>query len=217
MSSQETTPTRRYRGVSGEDRKEERRLKLIQAGAEVIGEKGYHGSTVRAICQAAGVTERYFYESFANGEDLFCAIYQHIMNDLRSRILAASQAAAAEPEAVARAVLSVFYGYMKEHPTAARITFIEVLGVSPRVDEMYRTNTEAFATLLIIMARTLYGQHQQPPRDYNEEWLATGLVGAVVIITHRWVLENFKTPQEVIVNNAYGIFRAVVRQWLEIA
>ena len=216
MSTSETSTGRRYRGVSGEDRKEERRLKLIQAGVDVFGNKGYHGATVRAICQAAGVTERYFYESFANGEELFCATYLHLMDLLRNELLAASQSAEKDPESMARALLTVFFRHMREHPLAARIAFIEVLGVSPRIDQLYRDNTEAFAKLLILVARGLYGEDRRPVGNYNEDWLATGLVGSVIIITHRWILEDFKTSEEVVVHNAYGIFRAVVRHWLDV-
>lgn len=215
MTTTEQGSGRRYRGVSEQDRKEERRLKFIQAATELFGTKGYHGSTVRSICQAAGITERYFYESFANSEDLFCATYEYLINELRMELLAATQNVEGGPEAVARRVLTAFYGFMKARPLAARITFIEVLGVSPRVDELYRSTTEGFARLLLMVAKALYAR-QTPDEDYSEEWLATGVVGAVIVITHRWVLEDFKTSEDVVVHNAYGIFRAVIRQWLDV-
>lgn len=216
MANSEQTTGRRYRGVSKEDRQEERRHKFILAGLEVFGHKGYHASTVRSICQAAGVTERYFYESFANSEDLLCATYQHVIAEVQEQVLAATREALHEPEVMSKAALAAFFAYVKANPPGARIAFIEILGVSPRVDQLYRTSTESFAALLVLIARSLY-QDKIARTEYSEEWMAAGLVGAVITITHRWVLEDFKSPEEVVVNNAYGIFRAVVRHWLDVA
>ena len=77
---------RRYRGVSNETRMAERRLKLIEAGIKVFGSSGYHASTVKGLCQEAGLTERYFYESFSNAEALFTACYLHITDTLRDKL-----------------------------------------------------------------------------------------------------------------------------------
>ncbi len=73
MTVKEEVKGRRYRGVSEEVRRTERRQRFIEAGLEVFAERGYHSSTVRSICANAGLTERYFYESFSNSEDLLTA------------------------------------------------------------------------------------------------------------------------------------------------
>lgn len=207
---------RRYRGVSQDARREERRHKLIRAAVEVFGSKGYHTSTVRSVCQAAGVTERYFYESFSNSEDLLCSAYDYLTVRMRDRIMAAVTGAPSEPEAMARVALTTLYQEIQDDAPAARLQFIEILGVSPRVDERYRNSVEGFATLLKTVAIQLHGD-QQGSHGYDPDWLATGLVGAAVTIAHRWILEDFKTPREVVVDNAYGLVRAVVRHWLEVS
>jgi len=33
------------------------------------------------ICGVAGLTERYFYESFRHKEDLLCAVYRELINE----------------------------------------------------------------------------------------------------------------------------------------
>ena len=38
---------------------------------------------MRSICSEAGLTERYFYESFANSEDLLCVVYEHVNQRIR--------------------------------------------------------------------------------------------------------------------------------------
>jgi len=76
--NQELSTTRSYRGQSQEQRRAERRGRLIAGAIAVYGERGYHQATVKAVCEAAGLTERYFYESFANSEALLIDSYNAV-------------------------------------------------------------------------------------------------------------------------------------------
>src|ERR1700742_1768346 len=67
---------RKFRGVAPEDRKAERHLRLLEAGIEAYGTRGFHAVGVRDVCGLAKLTERYFYESFENREALFLAVYR---------------------------------------------------------------------------------------------------------------------------------------------
>ena len=59
----------RWSGVPLEDRQALRREDLIAAGVGLLGSEGGPALTVRAVCKAAGLTERYFYESFGDRDD----------------------------------------------------------------------------------------------------------------------------------------------------
>lgn len=61
--------SRIYGGVEANLREEDRRKKLIEAGLEAFGTKGYAKTNIKTICKLAGLTERYFYESFRHKED----------------------------------------------------------------------------------------------------------------------------------------------------
>ena len=52
--------------------------------------------TVRDICLQAGLTERYFYESFKNSEKLFEALYNQQIALLEAQVLTAFSDAVAE-------------------------------------------------------------------------------------------------------------------------
>ncbi|PRD38308.1 UNVERIFIED_CONTAM: hypothetical protein NCL1_03594 [Trichonephila clavipes] len=138
-------PGRRYRGVSEAARQAERRQRFIEAGLTVFGSRGYHSSTVRSICSEAGLTERYFYESFANSEDLLCVVYEHVNQRIRERILATLLDLPQDPAQIARAVLTAFLECMRDDPRMARMLFVEVLGVSDRVDALYRESAQLAA------------------------------------------------------------------------
>ena len=59
-----------------------RRARFIEAGIEVFGQQGLRGATVRGVCAAAGLTDRYFYESFPSLEALLQAVYQQLSDEL---------------------------------------------------------------------------------------------------------------------------------------
>jgi AcrR family transcriptional regulator len=200
---------RSYGGASAGERAAERRTKLLDAGLQVFGTVGYHAATVRAICAEAGLTERYFYESFGNSEDLLCAVYARIIAALNQRVQAAVVAAPREPEAIARAALKTYFETCRD-PQVARVMFAEILGVSARVDRLYQKAMSDFANLIRTVTMSLYTEQNQATLD--TEMLSAGMVGAVVQIAMRWMLDGYKQSQDSVVDSAYAIFVAVNRQ-----
>ena len=93
----------RWSGVPLQDRQTLRRDELIGAGVDVLGGEGGSALTVRAVCRAAGLTERYFYESFDDRDDFVKAVYDHVCNTA----MAALTSAATPRDAVERFVALV--------------------------------------------------------------------------------------------------------------
>src|SRR5881628_3068614 len=88
-----TARARNYAGLSADERRLARRERLIEGAIRAYGEFGYRNTTVKAVCEAAGLTERYFYESFANSEELLIASYDAVTYAVLDEMLgAASQA-----------------------------------------------------------------------------------------------------------------------------
>ncbi len=106
---------RRYGGASFEDRQADRRERLIAAAIEVFGRWGRDGATVAAICAEAGLTARYFYESFPNRDALFVEAYRAVQAELLTQMAKASG-----PDPV-RAALSQFYAGLASHPGLASV------------------------------------------------------------------------------------------------
>src|SRR5262245_62037730 len=73
-----TARKRQYGGHSAEERRLARRERLIEAAIRVYGKVGYRTATVKAVCEAAELTERYFYESFASSEALLIAAFETV-------------------------------------------------------------------------------------------------------------------------------------------
>lgn len=205
---------RRYRGVSEEVRRAERRQRFIEAGLEVFGVRGYHSSTVRSICASAGLTERYFYESFENSEDLLCAVYAFCIQRVRERVLASLVEQQGDIEGMAKQALKAFFECLRDDPRIARLLFIEVLGVSGRVDMMYRLTVEDFANLLIRLSQSLL--MEDLPQPLEAELLANALIGSIIATASRWVLLGFNTPIDAMVINVHAVFVGAVRHLVSV-
>src|SRR5271168_564930 len=60
---------------------EERRAAIIKAVRRVFAEKGFHGTTTRALATAAGVSEALLFKHFPNKEALYSAMQLFCCNE----------------------------------------------------------------------------------------------------------------------------------------
>lgn len=56
---------------------ERTRTRILDAGMDLIREKGYENVTIREICEGAGVSIGAFYSHFKNKQNLFRSFYQN--------------------------------------------------------------------------------------------------------------------------------------------
>ena len=77
---------RPYRGVSAEDRRQQRRERLLDACLDVVGQVGPAATTVEAVCKQAGLSKRYFYESFDDREGVLIALVERVMASVREAL-----------------------------------------------------------------------------------------------------------------------------------
>jgi AcrR family transcriptional regulator len=190
-----TAPARRYRGQSLDERRAERRALLIEAAIGVYGEVGYRNASVKAVCEAAGLTERYFYESFAGSDDLLAAAYEVVVADLH----AAMREATAGADDPVRAALTEYYTRLRESPNAARVFLVEIGGVSPKVDAVVR---QALADSGPMLAPHVAANAAAP------ELVTAGCVGAVIQIALDWIASGYARPLEDVVEAARSVCAA---------
>lgn len=69
-------------GRTTEQRRAERRARLIEAATDIWCESGWAAVTMRGVCSRAGLTDRYFYESFADRDALLAAIWDDILEGI---------------------------------------------------------------------------------------------------------------------------------------
>jgi AcrR family transcriptional regulator len=115
------TVTRPFRGVSADERRALRRAALLDAGLEEIGEVGLAGLRMNTVCKRAGLTQRYFYEHFANRDELLTAVFDGVINDLIAQTIVAVQSYGPDIFERASAGLALFYDTIVSDPRKARL------------------------------------------------------------------------------------------------
>jgi AcrR family transcriptional regulator len=114
--------------VPAADRRAERRQLLLDAAFDLLGTEGWAGTTVRAVCQAARLNPRYFYESFPDLDSLVVAVYDRLVEELRHDVLAATEAAGPERPAQVRAAVERTVRFVDDDRRRARVLYVEALG-----------------------------------------------------------------------------------------
>jgi AcrR family transcriptional regulator len=197
---------RRYRGLSVEERRKQRREQLLDAALELFGTQGYAGSSIRAISAAAGLNSRYFYESFSSREDLLYHVYQRAVQDVASAIIEAT-ANATTVEEQAREGLRASWAVLTEDRRKARVIVLEVVGVSERLERVRRENRHAIADILLRNALSLAGEDLELRMD--PVLSARSLIGASMEVLVDWIHGDVDASREEIVEHLTRMYTAV--------
>jgi AcrR family transcriptional regulator len=190
----ELTTTRSYRGLSQDERRAERKSRLMAAAIAVYGARGYHQATVKAVCEHAGLTERYFYESFANSEALLIDSYNAVTCSVVGEITRAAEDAGNGRIARSRAMLHAYFAALQHDPQSARVFLVEIRGVSRAVDQAFDASLRAIGR---EVARIV-----APPGAPDDELLQAGVVGGVIHIALRWIGDDYQPSIEAVVDSA---------------
>jgi len=199
-------PLRRYRGSAPDERRAERRCRLIRAAIEVYGKQGYRRATVKAVCRAAALTERYFYESFGNSELLLAACYDAVTRELFNDISRAGEAAGRSRTARVRAMLRAYFDTLKREPRSARVFLVEIRGVSPEVDQAFEASLRHFGRAL---ARAI--SPAAASAAASDELLQTGVVGGVIHIAQSWITDGYVPSVEEVTAAALRLCMVLTR------
>lgn len=196
---------RRYSGLQAEERAASRRAAILAAALEVFGREGYTATSVKQICAEAELTERYFYESFKDRPACLAALYAEIIAIVRNATLGAIAEAAGSPREIARRGLWAFVGCLTEDPRRARIVLIEVVGVSPHLEEARLAVVGEFAELV---AATWLPELRPSVSEEFASLTAVALVGAVNHLLVDWLLGGSRQGIELLVEVCTTLFEA---------
>lgn len=155
----------RWSGVPLQDRQALRRDELIAAGVNLLGGAGGPALTVRAVCREAGLTERYFYESFEDRDEFVRAAY----DDVCTRAMATLTSAETPRDAVER-----FVKLMVDDPTRGR-----VLLLAPASEPVLTRSGAAWMPNFIDLVQRKLTRITDPA---TQAMVATGLIGALTAL-----------------------------------
>jgi AcrR family transcriptional regulator len=148
-----------------QDRQLLRRDELIAAGVALLGGEGGPALTVRAVCRAAELTERYFYESFADRDEFVRAVYDDVCTRAMSTLTTAN---------TPRDAVEQFVALMVDDPTRGR-----VLLLAPESEPVLtRSGAEWMPSFIELVQRKL----TRITDPAVQAMVATGLIGALTAL-----------------------------------
>jgi AcrR family transcriptional regulator len=174
-----------YAGRSEDERRSDRRQRLLTAGLDLFGTEGWHGTTIERLCSAAGVATRSFYEEFASREALLNAVYEDIMTGVLLTVLPQVQASEGGNEARIRLGLEGYVRYLTEDPRRARVAHREI-----RVAGVLESDRAA----MVRRFAEVIAQEAQLEDGAAGRCLGLALTGAVSEVLVDWVAHPEPRP-----------------------
>jgi len=200
---------RTYGGRSAGERRAERRERLLNAGLELFGTEGYASSSIEKLCNNAGVSTRNFYEEFNNREDLLIALHDRIIEQAFQAVREALQDASETPlrERFTRAVRA-FVSTTASDPRWARLSYVEIIGVSNAVEQHRIAWRERWTEFLVSEAKRAVERGEAEDRDFHLG--AVALIGATNELVHHWSLSGGRRSLDDVIKEIVRVATAAV-------
>jgi AcrR family transcriptional regulator len=178
------TATGTYGGVSAEQRRVERRRRLLDAALDVIGTQGWSATTLRGVCERARVGPRFFYESFADLDALAAALHDEVLEAALRRTIAAIDAAPDDLPARTTAAFRAMISEVIDDPRRARVLWVEAYGS----DTLVRRRFAAMRRLARVAMEQSHDLLDLPPDgDRVLQAVSIMLTGGVTEFVLAWL------------------------------
>jgi len=182
----------------------------MEAALDVFAAKGWARAGVKEICAAAGLTDRYLYESWPNTSELFLDVHQAAADRLFHGVLKEVEPLGpdAGPIPLAKALVGGFVRGLEADPRIAHMLFVDPgpQDLAPERSETIRRNMLRWATLMEGVATTYLGPELAGSGSLRFWSLST--VGAFRTTTVEWLAGGLDLSADELVD-------ALVRLMLE--
>lgn len=202
---------RKYAGRTPDERRADRRRRLLDTALDLFGSEGYAGVGIERLCATSGVTARHFYEEFGSREGVLRAAYDEIVEQGRVAVLDALAGVGddADQAARTRAGIGAFVHHLLDDPRRARLACLEVVGVSPGLEAHRRAVLHLFAAVVEGQAARI--GLVEPLGDRPFGLLSLALVGGVNELLIEWLSDPDRLPIDALVDDMVYLFVAVGR------
>jgi len=186
---------RRYSGRSVDEWKAARRERLLDAALELFGTEGYPATSVERLCAQAKVSTRHFYHEFQNKEAVLLAVHAQV---IELAVRSTGEALAATKDApVQERIVAAVDGYLQTIMAdlrRARVSFVEVVGASPAVEEQRIAFRELLISSVVGVGDTAVARGEITRKDFR--FLGLSFMGAVNTVVYDWMLTDPRPPEE---------------------
>lgn len=202
-------PKRSYRGISAQQRRDQRREQLLEAGLDLLGTHGWRQTTMTAVCTRAGLTERYFYENFAGRDELLLAVLDRIAAQVRDVGLRALATTDGDPQTKAEAAIGAFVDLLTADPRIGRVAMLESAAADPLRARRHELLRE-FAQLIATQARVLHGDDALPPP--HDQIAGLLLTGGLAELLMAWLAGELPASRQDLIDVTAAHFAATTRR-----
>lgn len=199
---------RPYGGVAAEDRRGRRRAALLEAALDCLGGEESDIS-VRRVCAVARLTPRYFYESFANLDELQIALFHQIAGEVAVEGGAALEGRTpADLDDACRIAFGGAFSVFRRDPRKARAALAVAAG-TVGLTEARRATVMAYVDAMLAYLRQDLGE---PPVPTTARVAALYAVGGALEIVHAVLSGDVDLSDEELVEVAGGLLASSIRQ-----
>jgi AcrR family transcriptional regulator len=212
MGSPVTSSARSYGGKTASERTAERRERLIASTITVLATAGEGRATMTAVCNGAGLTERYFYESFANLDEAMVAAFDHVCDEILTMATRVVEDTPGTAEQRVHAVMQAFVDLVVAEPDKGTVAVMQPAANSPlraRRNELIRV----FADFVAREADELYGE-QTWPAERARVFGVVYIAGFAELIA-AWLGGDVAQSPTELVETASDLFTALFRRTVD--
>ncbi|MGV0811028.1 TetR family transcriptional regulator [Mycolicibacterium boenickei] len=201
--------SRPYRGQAADARSADRRARLLKAGVDLVGTHGVAAMTMRAVCREAELSQKFFYESFTDTDDLLHEVYRSTFEQARQVINAAGDPSADLPTRT-RAGVAAAARLVKADPRICRILLVE-----PIADLRLRHFVRETVSAMTLDGFQAPGKGAKASNRVKMQYAT--VFGAIISLFIEWTEGNLGSDQaafvdhvtsmllsSALVNNAHG-------------
>lgn len=200
------TQSRPYGGRTLDQRRDARRVQLIETGLDCLHDEGLSGISVRTICARAKLTPRYFYENFANLDELLVALVDHVGSEVSALGLAAMAAYPDDLETRVHESLRGVFAVCLQDPRKA-----SVLLASAAHEAMQARQQQRFLDYAELVVESLTVQPSEPDRQRLRP-MALFLIGGSVELISAKLTGLIELSDDDLVERCTDMFLAAWRQ-----
>ena len=197
-----STPTR-WAGVPLTDRRAERRTLLVDAGFALFGSGGEAALSVRSVCRECELNTRYFYESFADTDELLGAVYDRVATALATTVEQAMADAGNSVPDRTRAGIRAVLGFSSDDPRRGRVLFTDA-----RANPVLAARRAVAQDVLRELVLTESGQVFPDSDPVATRVGAAMYTGAMAELAQDWLAGHLGDDLDAVVEHA---FRLVMR------
>ncbi len=155
-----------------------RRRQLLDVAVDVFAERGFHGTSMDEVAEAAGVTKPVLYQHFDSKRELFLELLEDVGSHLVSAVTAAVGGATGPRQRV-EAGFGAYFEFVTQETNAFRLLF----GGGARRDEEFNDAVRRVEDVIAAAIATLI---ETDISDDHRQLLAYGIVGLAEVSSRQW-------------------------------